>query len=72
VEFRIGTREEWALDHDLIKKLEAQLLTLRPEARRWIFPWALAGPLSIFSSSPIRELTYKWLEDDLRRISWLP
>lgn len=71
VEFRIGKREEWVLDRNLLKPLEAQLRTLRPEARRWIFPWAYKGELPIFSSFPVRKLTYKWLEDDLRRISWL-
>lgn len=71
VDFRIGKREEWVLDRNLLKRLEAQLHTLRPEARRWTFPWAYKGELPIFSSFPVRKLTYKWLEDDLRRISWL-
>jgi hypothetical protein len=67
----LGPFRDYTVGPGLLKHLEAHLHTLRPEARRWIFPWAYKGELPIFSSSPIRKLTYQWLEDDLRRIAWL-
>jgi hypothetical protein len=48
-----------------------RLLQLRPEASAWISTTYTWGAADVFHATPVAEISYKWIESDLKRINWL-
>ncbi|MBD2181861.1 hypothetical protein H6S82_00135 [Planktothrix sp. FACHB-1355] len=71
VDFRIGEDGHFMGDSSLHSRLDKRLLSLRPEAARWIRTSIHSAILDVFKPTSATELAYKWLWDDLKRVSWV-
>jgi hypothetical protein len=59
-------------DVEKFRILRDRLRSLRPSASHWIsFTWHSQSLTDIFEVNPIAKLTFDWLQDDLRRVSWI-
>jgi predicted esterase len=54
-----------------LKNLFDKLRTLRPESAGWISAQRCEEVLDIFHPTPVREIVYDWLWNDLKKISWV-
>jgi hypothetical protein len=68
VDFAHGGRD-W--DQDEWRRRLAQLRNLRPRQARWIGLVHHHGVLDLDDDAAAEEIVYKWIWDDLKRISWV-
>lgn len=68
-EVQIEVGEERA-SRDRMLAVQDRMQELRPEAAGWIYPTEYASS-EFYGRNPIRELAYKLLWNDLRRVSWV-
>lgn len=68
-EVQIGIGDERA-GRDRMLAVQDRIQELRPEAAGWIYPTEYASS-DFYGRNPIRELAYKLLWDDLKRVSWV-
>ena len=67
-----GRTQSAGFDSEIGQRLLANLAKLRPESSDSLgIVWSAQAAHDLFSESAIRKMTFRWLEDDLRRISWL-
>ena len=68
IDINIG---EDVIKTNILQSSMDKLRTLRPEAASWIGTSLHNQVLGVFQTDSATEITYAWLWDDLRRISWV-
>jgi hypothetical protein len=70
VDIRLGERDESPRSVDELRELYSRARQMRREAADWIGVTRHFEVLDIFGATPATDIAYRWLWNDLKRISW--
>ena len=63
--------EDWHNDHNLLHSILGKDIEYRPSQREWLVPSLRVKDLRCFDATPITDVVFEWIEDDLKEIEWI-
>ena len=71
VDITLNEPEKWVHDADALHRILENDTTNRPLAHEWLFPSLHSQTLRCFEATPITDVVFQWIEDDLKSIGWM-
>ena len=71
VDITLNEPEQWVHDADALHRILENDTTNRPLAHEWLFPSLHSQTLRCFEATPITDVVFQWIEDDLKSIGWM-
>ena len=71
VSITLNEPEQWVHDADALHRILENDTTNRPLVHEWLFPSLHSQTLRCFEATPITDVVFQWIEDDLKSIGWM-
>ena len=71
LDLTLNQSEKWHNDFDKVHAVLENDIRIRAPQREWLNPALHSEVLRCFDATPVTNVVYQWIEDDLKRIGWV-
>ena len=71
VSITLNESEDWHTDYNKMRAVFENDIVNRPSQREWLYPSLHSQVLDCFNATPVTDVVFGWIKDDLQSLGWI-